>query len=531
MKKYKYKEYFSNVIPCLWFGLLCGSVTGVFIFFFKLATHKLAHISKLIYAFAKTSPLYVALTLVALVGMAFIMYFIHKKIPESASGGIPRSEGILRGVLSFRAMRTLIGTTLGSFISFLCGMPLGSEGPAVLIGTSIGSICCKSSDKKSAWSRYVMTGGASAGFAVATGAPVSAVLFALEEVHKRFTPMLLLSVSTSVISATYVNHLLSSAFGMSPSLFDIGRLEAFDLSHVGYLALLGLMIALAISIFNTAVYFFDKLCNKYKKKIPKYIILPALFVVIGVVAMFYPEGAHSGHDVITEILVENKTISYLALLLLFRAFIMLPTSESGTTGGTFIPTLAIGALTGAVSAKLLILIGMPETLFPAALLLGMCAFMGGTLHAPLTAIVLFIEFTSSFTNLFFVAIVVFIVYFAAELLNQQPFFEVVLKGLEEAQNEGMSAKIVRFEVKVSSGSFIVGKSVRDVMWPASSIVETISYEENNKKDMDNDGEKKIFPGDTLTIRARLYDEEAVKNQLYTLAGKDHEIIIKSIEFI
>ena len=247
--------------------------------------------------------------------------------------------------------------------------------------------------------------------------------------------------------------------------------------------------------------------------------------------MFYPEGAHSGHDVIIDVLFESRTIGYLALLLLFRAFMMLLTSESGATGGTFIPTLAIGALAGAVSAKLLILIGMPETLFPAALLLGMCAFMGGTLHAPLTAIVLFIELTSSFTNLFFVAIVIFIVYFAAELLNQQPFFEVVLEDLEEAQNEGKSAKIVRFEVKVSSGSFVVGKSVRDVMWPASSIVETISREESNKKDMDNDGEKKIYPGDTLTIRARLYDEEAVKAQLYTLAGKDHEIIIKSIELV
>ena len=531
MKRYKYKEYFSHVIPCLWFGLLCGSVTGVFIFFFKLATHELSHISKLIYSFAKTSPLYVALTLVALVGMAFIMYFLHKKIPESASGGIPRSEGILRGILSFRALKTLIGTTFGSFISFLCGIPLGSEGPAVIIGTSLGSICGDTAGKNSAWSRYVMTGGAGAGFAVATGAPVSAILFALEEVHKRFTPMLLLSVSTSVLSATYVNHLLCSAFGMNPALLDVGSFEGFDLSHVGYLALLGLMIALAIIIFNTAVYFFDKFCDKHRKKIPGYVILTVLFLVVGVVAMFYPEGAHSGHDVIIDAIFESRTLGYLALLLLFRTFIMLPTTESGATGGTFIPTLAIGALTGAVSAKLLILIGMPENLFPAALLLGMCAFMGGTLHAPLTAIVLFIELTSSFTNLLFVSIVVFIVYFAAELLNQRPFFEVVLENLEEAQNEGKKAKIVRFEVKVSSGAFVVGKAVRDVMWPASSIVETISREENNKKDMDNDGEKKIYPGDTLSIRARLYDEEAVKKQLYTLAGKDHEIIIKSIELV
>ncbi len=530
MKNYKYKEYFSHVIPCLWFGIICGSLTGGFIFLFKLAAHELSHISKIIYSFAKQSPFYICLTLAALVGMAFIMYLLHKKIPE-ASGGIPRSEGILRGILSFHWLRTLVGTTVGSFISFLCGLPLGSEGPAVLIGTSIGHLCGNVSGKNSAWSRYVMTGGAGSGFAVATGAPVSAILFALEEVHKRFTPMLLLSVSTSVLTATYVNNLLCSAFGISPALLEVGTLDSFDLAHVGYLALLGLMIALAVSIFNTVVYFFDKLCYKIKKKIPGYVFLIVLFLIVGVTALFYPEGVYSGHDVIIDAIFENKTITYLVLLLLFRAFIMLPTTESGATGGTFIPTLALGALSGAISAKLLILIGMPETLFSAALLLGMCAFMGGTLHAPLTATVLFIELTSSFTNLFFVAIVVFIVYFAAELLGQKPFFDLVLENLEEAQNKGKRAKIVRFEAKVSHGAFVVGKAVRDIMWPASSMVETISREENKKKDMDNDGEKQIFPGDTLTIRARLYDEEAVKNQLYTLVGKDHEIVVTSVEFV
>ena len=513
-------------MPCLSFGLLCGSLVGVFIFLFKLAAHELAVISRFLYDIARSSPLYTCLALVILALMAFIMFLIHKKIPECRGGGIPRSEGILRGTLSFRWFRTLVGTTVGSFISFLCGLPLGSEGPAVLIGTSLGKLCGNVGGKHSAWSRYVMTGGAGAGFAVATGAPVSAILFALEEIHKRFTPMLVLSVSTTVLSAPYVNNLLCSAFDIDPALLNVGKISPFELSQVGYLALLGLLMALAVGIFNTAVHFFDKLCDRLKKKVHPYLLLLPVFLIVGVAAIFYPEGVHSGHDIIIDVIFESKTIGYLALLLLFRAFIMLPTSESGATGGTFIPTLAIGALAGAVSAKLLILMGMPEHLFSSVLLLGMCAFIGGTLRAPLTATVLFIELTSSFTNLFFVAIVIFIVNFATELLNQQPFFEVVLENMEEAQNKGKQAKIVRFEMKVSNGAFVTGKAVRDIMWPPSSVVETITRDGKNKKDMDNDGEKKIYPGDTLVIRARIFDEEEVKNNLYTLVGRDHEIIVK-----
>jgi H+/Cl- antiporter ClcA len=528
VKNYKYREYFAHVMPCLWYGILCGSVTGAFIFFFKLAAHELSHLSKTIYDLARQSPLLVCITLAALVGMAFLMYFIHRLMPESRGGGIPRSEGILRGVLSYNKFKALIGTTIGSCMSFLCGLPLGSEGPAVLIGTSLGAVCSNVSGKRSAWSRYIMTSGAGAGFAVATGSPVSAILFALEEIHKRFTPMLVLCVSTSVISATYVNNLLCQAFGISPALLEVGEIASFELSHVGYLALLGLMMALAVGIFNTAVFYFDKLCDKLKKKIPGYVFLIVVFLLTGLAAFFLPDGVHSGHDIIIDVIFEEKTLGYLAILLLFRAFMMLPVSESGATGGTFIPTLAIGALAGAVSSKILISIGMPEHLFSVALLLGMCAFIGGTLRAPLTATVLFIELTASFTNLFFVAIVIFIVNFATELLNQQPFFEVVLEDMEEAQNRGNTAKIVRFEVKVSEGAFVVGKSVRDVMWPSSSIVETITRDGNDQKSMDNDGEKKVYPKDTLIIRARLYDIDEVKNQLYTLVGKDFEITVKEI---
>ena len=302
MKKYKYSEYFTHVIPTLWYGVLCGSVTGAFIFFFKLAAHELSHISKLIYGLSVQSPLFVCITLLSLVGMAFLVYFLHKLMPEARGGGIARSEGILRGVLSYKRFKALVGTTIGSFISFLCGLPLGSEGPAVLIGTSIGDICSNISGKKTAWSRYIMTGGAGAGFAVATGSPLSAILFTLEEIHKRFTPMLVLSVSTSVISATYVNNLLCSAFGLTPALLEVGKIGSFDLSHVGYLVLLGLMIALAVGIFNTAVFYFDKLCDKLKKKIPAYVFLIIVFVITGVSALFYPEGVHSGHDVIIDII-------------------------------------------------------------------------------------------------------------------------------------------------------------------------------------------------------------------------------------
>ena len=164
MKKSGFNNSIKIVVPYLLYGTLCGSVTGAALFFFKLIAKNLEEITKGIYSFARENVAYIPLVFLGLVLLALIEYFLHKKIPEVKGGGIPRTEGILRGILSFKWLKTLVGTVFGSFISFFAGLPLGSEGPAVLIGTSLGGMCGKISGKGSARQRYIMSGGAGAGF-------------------------------------------------------------------------------------------------------------------------------------------------------------------------------------------------------------------------------------------------------------------------------------------------------------------------------------------------------------------------------
>ncbi len=523
MKHYKYKEYIQNVFPCMYYGVLCGAVTGALIFLFKIAAKKAEEISRFLYAQAKGNPLYIALAFLVLCVAAMLMYLLHKKTPECKGGGIPRSEGVLRGVLNFRWLRTLFSTFFGSMISFLCGLPLGSEGPAVLMGTSVGAMCGRVSKNKSTWNRYVMTGGAGAGFAVATGAPLSGILFALEEIHKRFTPMLVLTVSMSVVSATYVNQLLCSAFGISATLFHIDALKGFELSHIGYLFLLGALIAIGVGIFDSSIAYFGKLTKKVQKYLTAPIKLLLIFVITGILAFSFGDALYSGHHTIEEVMINNKTVLFLLLLFAIRLIMMLFVTDSGVTGGIFIPTLAIGAAFAAVVAKLLLTMGMDESLFPTAVFLGMCAFIGGTLRAPLTSSVLFIELTGQYSNLLFVALVIFAVTFITEMLNQTPFYDHALENMEHAQNAGKTPVIACFEMKVAHNSFVVGKAVRDIMWPSASVVISITRADEKRKDMDNDGEKKLYVGDTVVLRARFFDEGEIRRLLIGLVGDEHEI--------
>ena len=519
----KYKEYLRNVFPCIYYGLACGIFTGLIVFCFKFAAGKVDKLSRYIYSFAKESPLYAILILVFLAALGSLMAFLHSKAPEIKGGGIPRSEGVIRGVITFRALRTLVGTFVASLLGFLCGMPTGSEGPAVLMGTSAGSILTRSSDNHTPWKRYIMTGGAGAGFAVATGSPLSGIIFALEEIHKRFTPMLVLMVSVSVLSATGVNEILCSLTDTKSALFEFEALPGFSIGDSGYLVLVGILTALAVGVFDASLALFSKATVKLRKKINPYIRIALIFLVAAVVVMLVPDAAYSGHHLIEHIINGNQAVKFLVIVLVIRLVMMLLVTDNGVTGGIFIPTLAIGALTGALIAKILISFGMPQEYFSQIVLLSMCAFIGGTLRAPLTSAILFLELTMQFQNLFYVSLVVFTVYSITSLLNQTPFYDRVLEFMEEEQNEGKEAVISCFSMKVSHNSFVVGKTVRDVLWPASSVVMSVTRADESKEDMDHDGEKKLFPEDTVVIRSKYYDEADLIETLSSLVGKDYEI--------
>lgn len=524
MKKHSFRTTISNCIPCLCYGTLCGSLTGAVIFLFKLLAKYAEELSRFLYGTAKNSPLLICLGFLILALLAVVLSVLQKKIPECKGGGIPRSEGILRGILPFHWAKTLFGTFFGSLISFFAGLPVGSEGPAVLIGTSIGKMSLLPFKNRTAWNRYVMTGGAGAGFAVATGAPLSGILFALEEIHKRISPILVLTVSSAVLSSTFVNRLLCDSFHVSPALFEISVLPAFELKQAGYLILLGILIALAVALFDGSILLYHRFTSRIKRKGSVPLKLLVVFLLTGILGFFFADACYSGHHLILHILEGNLGIALLLALFVIRLLMMLFITDSGATGGIFIPTLAIGALISALIAKLLLLLGMPPALSTAVILLGMCAFIGGTLRAPLTASVLFLELTGQFTNLFFVVLVVWIVSWLTELFHLTAFYDTALEEMTERYHHGKEPSVANFSLVVSEDSFVAEKAVRDIMWPHASVIVSISHADSTEIVMD-DGEQRLHVGDRVVVRARYYEKERILYLLRSLFGTEHEIEI------
>lgn len=520
------KGYIKHFITAGLFSILCGSLTGLIIFCFKFIAKKVEHYSKYLYELSKRSFLYIILVFIIIILLALIMYFVHKKIPETKGGGIPKSEGVLRGTLKFRSFLTLIGTFFGSMISYFAGVPVGTEGPSVLIGTSVGDLCNKATKKNKALGRYIDTGGAAAGFAVATGAPLSGILFALEEIHKRFTPMLVVSVSLSVVSATFVNILLCNIFNVNPNLFQFEILTTFSLNDLLYLIILAILIAITVGLYDKSIGIIFEFFGKFLKKVPALIKILTVFIVTGILSFVFIEGVYSGHDIIESIVhIDNTKFTIISLLLLlFIRFIMMHlVMESSVTGGIFIPTMALAAVIGAIFGKFLILIGMEQELFPLIVVLTMCAFIGGSLRAPFTATVLFLELTSSFNMIFYVLVVIFIVNFIVEIFDQPSFYDRVVERMEHREHKNKERTIGYFTITVSENSFVVGKHVRDIMWPHSLVILNIKRANENLDKLDNDGERKLYANDKVTFRCRYYNREELLENIQYLVGTEYEI--------
>ena len=97
--------------------------------------------------------------------------------------------------------------------------------------------------------------------------------------------------------------------------------------------------------------------------------------------------------------------------------------------------------------------------------------------------------------------------------------------MEHTENDKEDLVVKYLELKVSADAFVVGKSVRDIMWPHATVIVSINRDNKVFSDTDLDGEKQLRVGDTLVIRARTYDVEELKDFLYDLVGKDNEIIV------
>lgn len=508
------KSYLKHtILPILVYGTLTGLITGVAIWGYTIFAEWLGEHTVQIYLFIRDNPLFCPLLFLGLTALALASWYITKLEPSARGSGVPYVEGAMKGLLPLRWLKSAFAMVFSSLISFFAGLPLGCEGPSVFVGGCVGNgvneIGGKNNKSRYAWKRQNVTAGAAAGFAVAFNAPLAGILFALEEGHKRFSPMILLPAASSVIIATITSNLLTqiTGHGITNVFFtEFSTAVNPTLNEVGYFIILGIAIGLLAVLFS---FISNHLNDFFKKtKLPRLAKYVIAFLFTGVVGIFIAESIGGGSGLIRKIAMMNLEWKLLLILLIIKLAQIVFCSASGISGGCTIPVMAIGALFGGLMAKLFIQIGMGEQYYNLVVLISMCAMLGAVMRAPIMCVVLVIEMTRVTVHLWAVCLVIILSYFIIEMFNVEPIYDKSLAAILKERNEGKKHRLVEFEIEIEHGSFAVGRCVRDILWPASTIVQKIVKTDASghvKYGMDEDGEKRILAGDKFVIQAETFD--------------------------
>jgi CIC family chloride channel protein len=289
------------------------------------------------------------------------------------------------GVLPLRA--TLVRAA-SSLVTVASAGPVGREGAIVLLPAALGSALGRRARLPPRRLRLLVACGAAAGLACAYNTPLGAALFTMEIVFGTFS---LEALAPLVVASATGTLLARHLFGPAP-VFELPPLVLGSAGEVAAVALLGVLAGLGASAFLGALRAAGALWRRARLPRPASMALAGL--AVGAAVLAYPEVVGNGREAIADLFRSPVAPSH-ALALLGLRLVLTPLAVgAGTVGGVFTPTLFLGAMLGSAFGA-----GV-QALLPSAgadprawAVVGMGAFLAGTTHAPLTAVVMVFEMT------------------------------------------------------------------------------------------------------------------------------------------
>jgi CIC family chloride channel protein len=385
MHQHVYLSFVAIVI-----GILGGYGALIFRYIIKATQYVFYQNTDDILTFAHSLPFYLKIALPALGGLIVgpLVYFGAR---EAKGHGVP----VVMEAVALRdghiRPRVALVTILASGITIGSGGSVGREGPIVQIGSSIGSTIGQMLKAPPLRQRTLVGCGAAAGLAATFNAPIAGALFAAEVILgefglSTFSPVVLSSVTATTISRYY--------FGDFPA-FIIPTYKLVSLWEFLFYPVLGVIVGLVSLLFiltvNKSEDLFDAL------KMPEY-LKPALGgLMLGCMLIVWPNVFGVGYGTINLSLKNQLPFIILLTLVFVKILATSITVGSGGSGGIFAPSLFIGAMTGGFFGYAV------HEYFPlitadsgAYAMVAMGAVVAGTTHAPITAMIIIFELTSTY---------------------------------------------------------------------------------------------------------------------------------------
>ena len=534
MKKYG-RLLLDNAMNMFCMSVLTGLFAGVIVTFYNILMSIGEGTSEQLYALLSDNPAFIPLLFAGLAAGAVLIGTLVRFVPMIRGSGIPQIEGAARGVIRFKWYVTMCSMFAASLACVFMGYPAGAEGPSLEIGGCCGSATGTLLKRNQMVKRLQIASGASAGLAVAFNAPITGIVFAMEEAFRSFSPQVFLCAAISVVTAVLTRNAIripvlgAESVGFAFTGFEFNF--AFDgggFMFCLWAALAALITALFGVGFYHLVFLTKKLFRKvtFFKKTGKYIIPFVIAGAFGLITVYSLGGGHLFIDHLAtggtgEIKIESvfgaSLLVSLLIIVAIRFITAVLSMGCGVPCGVFIPMLAIGAGIGAVLSVLFQSGGMGSEYGDYLVIICMAAFFTCIVKAPITGIVMVFELTGQFKNFLPAMIGVAVGYTVGALFRTEAIYEKNLSLFIQEEKIYEKIKKICISLTVQSGSKACGKPVRETVWPSNGlVVNRISPDGTHSVP---DGESVLNAGDIIEIQCETDDEKELRDYLYAVVGK------------
>lgn len=342
------------------------------------------------------------------VGILIVTLLLKYVVKENISHGVTKVLYAISRRKSRLKKRNMYASLVASSITIGFGGSVGAEGPIVFTGAAIGSNVGQAFRLSPRILMILVGCGAAAGIAGIFRAPIAGMLFTLEVLMIDLTGMTVMPLLLSSVAGAVVAYVLE---GYSAEFFFV-QSEPFVTNRIPFTILLGVACGLMSYYFTKVMFMMESMFGKLKH--PGMKILVGGVIMAGLIFLFpplYGEGYGAINNLLlgdvskvvdgTFFYVDRDNVWFLILFIgaiaMTKAFATSATNGAGGVGGTFAPSLFVGALTGFLFAYIVNNLDLGFELSQKNFaLLGMAGVMSGVMHAPLMAIFLTAEMTGGY---------------------------------------------------------------------------------------------------------------------------------------
>ncbi len=406
-----------------WLFLLLAVIIGLFSGLAVVCFHIAIDWTHLRLLGSSLAPGFPGVVLVpAIAGIGVALLVIHF-FPRVRGSGVNQTKAAVYIYDGFIPFSTVIGKFVTCALAIGGGLSLGPEDPSLQMGAGIASALGRRLRLSREKVRLIAPVGAAAGLAAAFNAPISAVLFVIEEVIGNWSAAVLGAIVLAAVSSVMVLRLF---LGEQP-LF---RVPAYRLSRpielLAY-AVLGVGGGLCSLLFAKLIAYL----RPRLKALPRwtYYFQPAAAgVIVGGIGIWFPQVMGAGYNFIDQALHDQFTWKILALLAIFKILATTFSFTSGAPGGMFAPTLFVGAMVGGAVG------GIERHFFPnlgvsvgSFALVGMGTLFAGFLRVPMTSVFMVMEVSGNYSIIIPVMISNTIAYLIGYRYQPAPLFDLLAR--------------------------------------------------------------------------------------------------------